>query len=410
MATAQEDSSAAVRSKRRAELRDFAEYGMMQTGDEMQFMVQNGEERRMISATVGWHPGKGWRLFVPLVELGTPDEQSAILEAVCSKKPGRLSEVLSELDSKEYIVVSVSTFVHIGRSQMFVPTPRSYEDKNLFVTRCAAVGHTDGSFKPIAEFREIFENQVEWGQGKPPDGREPTKGGRVQGEFLPGRTVYVPGQHGGSGAGSAAASSSASSTASAATATAATAPTAAVPAAATALTAAAPAATATAAPAPAAAASSAPAAAGSGVAGGGGGGGGSKSRGSGGDGGGGGGGGGGDGGGEGGEGSGAEGSGGGSGSSCRTWKGTGQLHVEGGFGRPAIQTRSATAMGNQPCFPSSATVQRADGKTAPLSSLKTVLLSSLSAGTSILTAAANGTLVLMLCERGFTCFNVAHFY
>ena len=355
---------------------------MMQTGDEMQFMVQNGEERRMISATVGWHPGKGWRLFVPLVELGTPDEQSAILEAVCSKKPGRLSEVLSELDSKEYIVVSVSTFVHIGRSQMFVPTPRSYEDKNLFVTRCAAVGHTDGSFKPIAEFREIFENQVEWGQGKPPDGREPTKGGRVQGEFLPGRTVYVPGQHGGSGAGSAAA---------------------------TALTAAAPAATATAAPAPAAAASSAPAAAGSGVAGGGGGGGGSKSRGSGGDGGGGGGGGG-DGGGEGGEGSGAEGSGGGSGSSCRTWKGTGQLHVEGGFGRPAIQTRSATAMGNQPCFPSSATVQRADGKTAPLSSLKTVLLSSLSAGTSILTAAANGTLVLMLCERGFTCFNVAHFY
>ena len=38
-----------------------------------------------------------------------------------------------------------------------------------------------------------------------------------------------------------------------------------------------------------------------------------------------------------------------------------------------------------PCFPSSATVQRADGETAPLSSL--------SAGDSILAAAADGTLV-----------------
>ena len=37
-----------------------------------------------------------------------------------------------------------------------------------------------------------------------------------------------------------------------------------------------------------------------------------------------------------------------------------------------------------PCFPSSATVQRADGETAPLSSL--------SAGDSILAAAADGTL------------------
>ena len=56
-----------------------------------------------------------------------------------------------------------------------------------------------------------------------------------------------------------------------------------------------------------------------------------------------------------------------------------------------------------PCFPSSATVHRADGATAPLSSL--------SAGDSILAAAADGTLAFDGVRGSrFICFTVTYFY
>lgn len=69
------------------ELRDFAKYGMLANGDELQYLVATDPSSlpRTLTATVGWAARYGWRLFVQLSDLGNEESQRDILRHCCSQ-------------------------------------------------------------------------------------------------------------------------------------------------------------------------------------------------------------------------------------------------------------------------------------------------------------------------------------
>ena len=180
-------------------LQSFVMYGMMQAGDVVQYLVKSDAGTQMLVGTVGRHKGAGTCLIVDLADLGADETQRDVLRVCCA----RYEEVEPRLSTSDSIAVSVSNFVHIGHvlstsdptssgNSHTASSGNSYADKSLFVTQCTAVGHTDGSFKPMSRFRSAFIEKVGWDDeaGNPTDGRSP--GARAQ-MFTAGNIVYVPG-------------------------------------------------------------------------------------------------------------------------------------------------------------------------------------------------------------------------
>ena len=186
----------AAKFERPPTLQNFVEFGMMQADDEMRFLVKHDSRLRELPGTVGWHQSYGWRLFVHLVDLGNEATQHELLRRCCPAE--KLPKVASALTAANHIAVSVSTFVHMGHvlsGKNTATAGKSYEDPDLFVSRCAATGHTNGAMVPVKIFRADFEKATQW--------VSETGCSRVAPKLLkldksawdPG-AVYVPGKHG----------------------------------------------------------------------------------------------------------------------------------------------------------------------------------------------------------------------
>ena len=182
-----DQASSAKKKKRevkRPTLFSFAQYGIMRAGDELRYLAEVGQdEERAINATLVWgrfnthttarkdqlpadkqkpHALSGkWRLCVELSELGDEEKQRALLRA-CG---GQYDED-ADLGSYKNIIVSVSTFVNLGRAMSGVhhdgsSQGKSYDDPRLCVYRCQAVDEGVG-YKTMNEFRTSFEKKVDW--------------------------------------------------------------------------------------------------------------------------------------------------------------------------------------------------------------------------------------------------------
>ena len=129
-----------------------------------------------------------------LSELGDEEKQRALLRA-CG---GQYDED-ADLGSYKNIIVSVSTFVNLGRAMSGVhhdgsSQGKSYDDPRLCVYRCQAVDEGVG-YKTMNEFRTSFEKKVDWNTetGEPQSGLAPPILAKQQSFALDG-SLYVAGK------------------------------------------------------------------------------------------------------------------------------------------------------------------------------------------------------------------------